>query len=62
VWRPCDEVAVTLPVGSYCLSWLRATAAFLNRLGQLRVQPDFFLSRLDLYPVCEGLMGQTVKV
>jgi hypothetical protein len=29
---------------------------------ELRVQPDFFLPRLDLYPICEGLMGQTMKV
>jgi hypothetical protein len=29
---------------------------------KLRVQPDFFSPRPDLYPVCEGLMGQTAKV
>jgi hypothetical protein len=29
---------------------------------KLWVQPDFFFPRPDLYPVGEGLMGQTLKV
>jgi hypothetical protein len=33
-----------------------------RRRRLLRVQPDFFLPRPDLYPVGEGVMGQTLKV
>ena len=36
--------------------------SLLHAAVKLRVQPDFFLPRPNLYPVCKGLMGQTVKV
>ena len=33
-----------------------------TRSSILRVQPGLFSPWPDLYPVCEGLMGQTVKL
>jgi hypothetical protein len=43
-------------------TFFEETRKSTHATAKLRVQPDFFLPRPDLYPVGEGLMGQTLKV